>query len=82
MPDGYSLHLTEEDRVVFVQEHWGQQLPDLPPRYLHPHGIPFVVTVDEGLHLKIKTSRNGIRFEEVPIEETREKRLQERKKFT
>lgn len=73
-PDGYSLHLTNADRVQFIKEY----SDSLPPR--GPHGeVPsiysfaemnhYITDVDEATYKKLKKSKNGLRFYETKAPE-------------
>lgn len=60
-PDGYSLHLTNEDVKEFVKEYWNTMPDEVPEEYSRPFGSPYVINVDNTTYETIKTSRNGIR---------------------
>ncbi len=61
-PDGYSLHLTEEDRVAFIEEYWAEQ-PNgpAPDDYSSPDGSKTLADIKEDQYKKILASKNGIR---------------------
>lgn len=64
-PDGYSLHLTQEDRDAFVKNHKAHQLKiygsEAPDEYDRPCGEPYKVKVTGKTLDKLKASKNGIR---------------------
>lgn len=61
-PDGYSLHLTEEDRKQYIKDYWADQ-PEgrVPDEYSRPSGSAYLVDVQEHIWKEIKNSKNGIR---------------------
>lgn len=62
-PDGYSLHLTEEDRLTYLQAYW-DQMPDTPPEvYSRPEGVPHELEVDDATFAEVKKG-HGIRVRE------------------
>lgn len=60
-PDGYSLHISEEDRVDFIKAYWDKMPAFAPSEYSRPYGTPFWIDVDDETFDKIKASKNGIR---------------------
>lgn len=61
-PDGFTLHLTEEDRVQFVQKHWGdRQQESVPDDYSYPDGTPYVCEVSEEEYQEV-VSHGGSRW--------------------
>ena len=60
-PDGYSLHLTQSDRNVFVRAYWDSMPEEVPDEYERPTGETFPVEVDEETFDLVHTSKNGIR---------------------
>lgn len=60
-PDGFSLHLTEEDRQAFIKEYWERMPDSVPDEYSRPDGTPYRAQVDDETFAKLKTSRNGTR---------------------
>ena len=61
-PDGYSLHLTDEDREAFIREYWDQMPNAVPDEYSRPDGTPYVCYVDEGTYQGVAKTKNGRRF--------------------
>lgn len=60
-PDGYSLHLNEEDRKNYVSD-FNKTLPSyVPDEYSRVSGSPTIIDVDSKLYKEIKASKNGIR---------------------
>ena len=59
-PDGYSLHLSEADRVAFVKDYWSKMPKEVPESYSRPYGGPTVVDVDVETYEKVRDSKNGI----------------------
>jgi hypothetical protein len=45
-PDGYSIHLTEDDRRKFIQAYWAKTPADAPDDYSRPLGTPYEADVD------------------------------------
>jgi len=64
-PDGYSLHLTEEDRVAYIKAYWEVMPSDVPDEYSRPCGDPFVCEVDKDTAEQL-VFMNGIRYAETP----------------
>jgi hypothetical protein len=60
-PDGYSLHLTEEDRVLYIKKYWNSMPDKAPAEYSRPDGTPYVASVDEATFAKVKASECGVR---------------------
>jgi hypothetical protein len=61
-PDGYSLHVTDEDRRSFVKEYW-KEMPDVvPDEYSRPDGTPYLIEVNEETYKLVKRTKNGERF--------------------
>lgn len=61
-PDGYSLHLTEEDRKAYIDGYWARMPNEAPAEYSSPDGTPYACEVDEATYEKVRASKNGIRF--------------------
>lgn len=60
-PDGYSLHLTELNRISFCKEYWTKMPKDyVPDCYSREDGVPYECRVDEKTFKEIKRSKNGI----------------------
>lgn len=60
-PDGYSLHLTKEDREAFIQEYWDRQPKgEVPDEYSRPEGEPYFADIGPDLFTKLSNSKNGI----------------------
>lgn len=62
-PDGYSLHLTEEDMKEFIREHWAEWPDKVPDWYYGPDimSSPRPFEVDEKTYNEIKESEHGIK---------------------
>lgn len=39
-PDGFSLHLSDEDRTGFIEEYWESMPDEVPDEYSRPSGEP------------------------------------------
>ncbi len=65
-PDGYSLHLTEEDRIAFIKEYWAGMPDETQDEYSRPDGAPYTATVDAETFNKVKASKNGLGFNGSP----------------
>lgn len=61
-PDGYSLHLTEPDRLAFIQEYWDGMPAETPEEYSRPDGTAYLAEVSREIHDRVKASQNGIRM--------------------
>lgn len=59
-PDGYSLHLTDADRVEFINEYWKGMPSEIPDEYSRPSGTPYTATVTDEVYNEVKESENGI----------------------
>ncbi|MFA6461851.1 MAG: hypothetical protein WCV90_06305 [Candidatus Woesearchaeota archaeon] len=60
-PDGYSLHLSVEDRQQFIKDYWGTMPDSVPDEYSRPSGDPFWIKIDLETYHQIEESKNGIR---------------------
>lgn len=62
-PDGWTMHLTEEDRAAFVKEFWARQRKllgeETPYEYTRESGSPYIMDVDEETYEKVRASKNG-----------------------
>lgn len=66
-PDGYSLHLTEEDRLAYIREYWNRMPDRVPDEYSRPDGTPYHWRAPQETYDLVAASRNGIRhFGRVP----------------
>lgn len=61
-PDGCSLHLTIEDRNLFVKNYWDLMPREVPDEYERPEGNPFRIEVSRKLYNQIKKSDEGLRL--------------------
>jgi len=60
-PDGYSLHLTDEDRQAYIKGYWAGMPEEVPDEYSRPDGTPYHCRVDEETFKEVEASKNGIR---------------------
>lgn len=60
-PDGFSLHLTDEDRKAYIKEYWAGMPKETPDEYERPDGTPYKAEVSDSVFAKVKASKNGIR---------------------
>ena len=61
-PDGYSLHLSEFDRLEYIKRYW-DSLPAVPPEeYWRPCGTPYLAQVDEAIYNTVVKSNQGSRY--------------------
>lgn len=59
-PDGWTMHLTEEDREAFVKEFYANNPPGpAPDCYSRTSGDPYLMDVDEETYKKVEASKNG-----------------------
>ncbi|MBI2047775.1 MAG: hypothetical protein HYT27_01415 [Parcubacteria group bacterium] len=61
-PDGYSLHLTDEDREQYIKDYWKQMPNEVPDEYSRPDGTPYSCLINTKTYRQIKKSKNGIRL--------------------
>lgn len=61
-PDGYSLHLTEEDSKAFIEEYWATMPEKVPDEYSRPNCPAYKFEVNDKVYNKIKQSKNGVRI--------------------
>lgn len=45
-PDGFSLHLTDEDRAKFIEAYWAEMPDAVPAEYERPCGTPYLSEVE------------------------------------
>ena len=65
-PDGYSVHLTESDRIAYVADYWAEERKRnpsgvTPHEYERPDGTSYMAEVDEETYNKVKETKNGLR---------------------
>lgn len=60
-PDGYSLHLTEEDRVAYIKAYWDSMPDQAPSEYERPDGTPYLWDADAATAKKVRATKNGLR---------------------
>lgn len=62
-PDGYSLHLNDEDRQKHINDYW-DSMPNkpIPDEYSRPRGTPYIAKVSLETFVTISESKNGLRF--------------------
>ncbi len=60
-PDGYSLHLSESDRIQYIKEYWADQPHGVPDEYSRTSGSATLIDVDEAVMNELRASKNGIR---------------------
>jgi hypothetical protein len=60
-PDGFSLHLTDADRLAFIQAYWDKMPESAPETYSRPDGTAYKANVDAETFATVKASANGIR---------------------
>jgi hypothetical protein len=61
-PDGYSLHLTNHDRVCYIQDYWSEMPDTAPEEYSRPDGTPYVVSVDQTTYEQVVSSGGSRRY--------------------
>lgn len=64
-PDGWTMHLTEEDRTAFCKAFWDREKKSnpsgvAPDEYSRESGSPYIMDVNEETYEKIRASKNGI----------------------
>jgi len=60
-PDGFSLHLTDEDRKAYIKAYWDGMPDATPAEYSRPDGTPYAWDADEETYALVEASENGIR---------------------
>ena len=60
-PDGYSLHITEEQLKTFIKEYWDRMPNETPDEYSRPDGTPYTAEVNFETFKKVLESKNGVR---------------------
>ncbi len=61
-PDGFSLHLTEEDCKSYVRKYWSEMPNEVPDEYSRPAGRSAKVKVSKELYRRIGKGKSGIRY--------------------
>lgn len=61
-PDGWTMHLSEEDRAAFVKAYYAKYNPPgpAPDCYTRVDGDPYLMDVNEETYKKVEASENGI----------------------
>lgn len=59
-PDGFTMHLTDNDRQTFIDEYWSKMPDKIPDEYSRPNGTPYEAHVEGATYDAIKKSKNGI----------------------
>ncbi len=58
-PDGYTLHLSEEDRELFIEEYWAGMPDAVPSEYSRPCGGLKFVEVDQERYEALQEQRDS-----------------------
>jgi hypothetical protein len=61
-PDGYSLHLTDADREVFIARYWADMPKYVPDEYSRPSGTAYLCFVDDNTYEEVTANIYGTRF--------------------
>lgn len=64
-PDGYSVHLTDDDRQAYIDEYWASMPDEAPAEYSRPHGTPYEAEIAPDKRedfLAEITDKKGLRF--------------------
>jgi len=56
-PDGYTLHLTEADRVKFIKAFEASQPDAVPDEYSRPSGSPTVTDVSDAVYKELQRAK-------------------------
>lgn len=61
-PDGYSLHLSDEDRRAFIQAYWDRMPAEVPEEYSRPDGTAywFEATAEQYKEVKASSEKFGV----------------------
>jgi hypothetical protein len=65
-PDGYSLHVSEEERKAYIAQHQGNEARAYADEKARPDGAPYAVLVPDRVYGLIQGGQHGIRCEGVP----------------
>lgn len=61
--DGYSVHLTEDDRAAYIAAYWDRMPSSVPDEYERPAGVPYICEIDADLYQQLAEGKNqGLRF--------------------
>jgi hypothetical protein len=61
-PDGFSLHLTEQDRIAYIKDYWAPMPDKVPAEYSRPVlGSERLMDLPEAVYNLVRASKNGIR---------------------
>lgn len=58
-PDGYSLHLCDEDRKAYIRDYWNSMPDEVPDEYSRPDGLPYLWEADEETYALVAQTKNG-----------------------
>jgi hypothetical protein len=58
-PDGYSLHLNEDDRKAYIEAYWAQMPNQVPDEYSRPSGNPKLVNPTPEQYAALATQKMG-----------------------
>lgn len=61
-PDGYSLHLNEDDRKKYIEKYWAEMPNEILDEYSRPDGTPYWCEVSDKTFEKVRVGKNGLRF--------------------
>ena len=59
-PDGYSLHVSEDDRARFIKTYWDGMPAEVPDEYSRPDGTPYWCEVEEAVYDEVAKGKCGI----------------------
>ncbi len=58
-PDGYSLHLTDEDRRAYIQKYWDRMPASTPEEYSRPDGTAYWFEATKDQYDEVVKARNS-----------------------
>lgn len=64
-PDGFSVHLSEADRLAYITAYWDSLPSEVPDEYSRPHGTPYLAEIapgEEANFLKELAGKKGLRY--------------------
>lgn len=61
-PDGYSIHLSLDDRDRFIQEYWDSLPDEVPDEYSLPYGDAKPYSVNQKTFMRLQEAKEEQRF--------------------
>lgn len=63
-PDGYSLHMTEDDRLQYIADYWAAMPATAPAEYSRPCGRAYFTQIPDSVYRELVEAKDahGARF--------------------